>query len=324
MSISESDYRCPICKGGISDHPQFPESPLRYYEGEVFQTKTRLLRLSLAARKRSEQSLQSLMSKEKPTNKEPRPCILTNDIYDSQEGSKRPYVCLMATFDGTPIEEMPRIMGFFCIPVTPHDFLSPDRIHLHSLPEWPVSNGWIIAYAYTATRPLVGRWRAPPTREDNKGRKGRKGMVFGALAMKQLRHTCKKKHTAWKDMCSRDTVLASEYEREYRKRSGSCKSGESGAYHHKKAHQRMPSRSVLSHTLFEDKVVDFYAKPTIPAYAEVHPPRYEAPQRARKPSKSDKRSIVSAASSRISQSQKIISNIGRRFTHVRKGSKGDV
>ena len=43
-------------------------------------------------------------------------CILMNDIYDSQESSKRPYVCLMATFDGRPIEEMPRITGFFCIP----------------------------------------------------------------------------------------------------------------------------------------------------------------------------------------------------------------
>ncbi|KAI0629530.1 hypothetical protein C8Q77DRAFT_292081 [Trametes polyzona] len=335
-----SGYHCAVCEGGKSDYLRFPESSRRYFTGEVFQIKdsvwtpiehalasvASLLRLSDAARNRSEQSLQSLMDRDHATRKDPRPCIVMADIFNSREGSKRPYVCLMATFDGTPIDEMPRIMRFFCVPVTPHDLFSPD-IHLHSLPEWPTANGWIIAYPYWATRPLGGRWRAPNAGE------ARKGMAFGVLAMKELEQTCTAKHEAWKDMCRRNPVLANEYEREYRlhlrtwsrsrsrissKCSGSsCKSWDSESYHCKKTHQRMPSRSILSHTLFENEVVDFHTKPTMPTHKEVRPPR------SRKPSVGDKRSIASTASSRLKKGQQIISDIGRRFTHVRKGSMGD-
>ncbi|KZT71948.1 hypothetical protein DAEQUDRAFT_736437 [Daedalea quercina L-15889] len=61
-----------------------------------------------------------------------RPCIITSDR--SSQLSQKTSIYLMATYEDTPIEEMPEIFRHFSIAVYPNT--SEQLVHLHTAPDW--------------------------------------------------------------------------------------------------------------------------------------------------------------------------------------------
>lgn len=216
---------CRRCDFTGGDQYKFPESSKGYHSGEVFGIKDSvwtpieeiftnatpgLSRSDPSAASRSRESLRRLRRKADETFKN-RPCILMNNFTGEGKGVLRPHVCLMATFEKTPIELLPRIMAFFCIIVMPHEpYPSPETAHLHSLPEWPGIGSWVIAWVYSATRPLGKRWPLP------EGCRDRAGMAFGSIAFDKLFAACQAKKEEWKECCKKNPDFAREHENEYR------------------------------------------------------------------------------------------------------------
>ncbi|KAI0365069.1 hypothetical protein BV20DRAFT_973631 [Pilatotrama ljubarskyi] len=84
-------------------------------------------------------------------------------VEDASLGVPGYRVCLMCTFDNTPLEDLPTIFQDFCVLVYLEDMGFLDDIHLHSLPEWPAGKAaqLIIAWPYQTTRRLISRWFVP-------------------------------------------------------------------------------------------------------------------------------------------------------------------
>ncbi|OSC96775.1 hypothetical protein PYCCODRAFT_1472343 [Trametes coccinea BRFM310] len=70
-------------------------------------------------------------------------------------------VCLMVTFNGsTRLEDLPEVLRVYCIPLAPHGLLRrrPGAKHIHTFPEWPRENTWVIARKFDTYGNLAGRW----------------------------------------------------------------------------------------------------------------------------------------------------------------------
>ncbi|KAI0629522.1 hypothetical protein C8Q77DRAFT_1140728 [Trametes polyzona] len=240
-----------------------------------------------------------------------------------------PRVCVMATFEQTPLEELPLIMQFFCVCVASYLAIpAQDTLHLHSQPAWQKLGAWIIAYAFVASRPLEGRWRTP-----HDPKRDRSGVSFGTKAMAHLDAICTQKRRSFKKRCVANPGLASAWEKEYRlhvrSRASrhSCSSSKysfSAAPH---ANVFMSSgQSVLSQTIVEDEVTDFIADSKSSLFEQQERPHHTAPYNKRAGGRPS--SIASVASSIDQRSPRGIhrssfSSLKNRFIPLRQRSSGE-
>ncbi|KAH9846493.1 hypothetical protein C2E23DRAFT_575368 [Lenzites betulinus] len=203
------------CELSVVDHHMLSESSNKFHVGEVFQNRDTvrrtieeifasqcLPRLSRGQRRRAHAKSIG-----------PRPCIVIEEPHRSPDSVTvtPPQICLMATFGGTPMEDLPRVFQFFCIPVMTLCGRPLEGAHAPSLPEWTRPNAHVIAWPYLAQRPLGRRWRLP------KGYRGDGSDTdFGEIAMQTLKDMCAQKKRDWEQCCLEDPGLAAEYEREFR------------------------------------------------------------------------------------------------------------
>lgn len=215
--------RCLRC--GPDQHAG-PEEHTTFRRGEVFEIQEsvftpiehiladmRVSGLAGEALRRSKSSLHSMRTKENATHK-CRPCILMEDIRKARTGMVGCNICVMATFERTPIEDLPRIFRHFCLQVYTKRATVMEDLHLHSLPEWSLRRGktqWIIVWPFDTTRKLGGRWRALEGE--------RTGMAFGEYAVGYLEDLCEMKNREWKALCESQPGFAAEQEDEYRVRA---------------------------------------------------------------------------------------------------------
>jgi hypothetical protein len=79
--------------------------------------------------------------------------------------SNRPWICLMGTFGGDSIDELPAVLRHWLVPV--HPTLSDKPQHLHTSPEWEVrTSQWICANPYQYPRQygrICDRWQSAGT-----------------------------------------------------------------------------------------------------------------------------------------------------------------
>lgn len=215
FAMAKSCLRC-----GPDQHGD-PEDEMMFYHGEVFGIREsvftpiedilrRISGLTGEALRRSRSSFYSLRSRGSATHKR-RPCILMNRMIRKRNiGTVLPHVCLMCTFEKTPIDDLPRIFRHFCLQVFTENAKLLETTHLHSMPVWPMPGEmqWIIMWRFQTTRELLGRW---PTKA---GCGERTGMAFGKKAMSQLNALCEKKQHEWKAFCETQPGFAEEQERQ--------------------------------------------------------------------------------------------------------------
>jgi len=80
-----------------------------------------------------------------PESPKTRPCLICSD------GPTGQTVCLMATFDGMPVQTLHAIYRHFMVPIWPTErTMKPtdNEEHLHTTPAWANTPQWIIAYPY--------------------------------------------------------------------------------------------------------------------------------------------------------------------------------
>ncbi|OJT08389.1 hypothetical protein TRAPUB_728 [Trametes pubescens] len=148
--------RCLKC---VPDRYSGPQEATTFRRGEVFEIQEsvftpiehifaamRVSGLSGNALYRSQSSLHSIRTQERATHKH-RPCILMEYmIRDAKLGVSGVYICLMGTFEKTPIENLPWIFRHFCLQVYTKNAAVVEDDHVHSIPEWPLRGDmqWII------------------------------------------------------------------------------------------------------------------------------------------------------------------------------------
>lgn len=220
--------RCLACS---PDQHEGPEEETVFRRGEVFEIQESVFTpiehiladmhgvsgLAGDALHRSRSSLHSMRTKENATHK-CRPCILMNGVRRTRKGMAGCNICLMATFEKTPIEKLPRVFRHFCLQVFTETAPVLETPHLHSLPKWRRRSGmqWIIMWPFDTTRTLGGRWGARP---GHGGCGKRTGMAFGENAMGYLDELCEMKDREWKELCYSQPGFAAEQEQEYRVRT---------------------------------------------------------------------------------------------------------
>lgn len=85
-----------------------------------------------------------------------RPAIVVSNPMDNK-GKAR--VCLMATFEGTPLNELPELLQQFCMPVYPDKPPGVDEnYHFHTSPEWRGGGHvqWVILWPFYPPYRIVG------------------------------------------------------------------------------------------------------------------------------------------------------------------------
>ena len=130
----------------------------------------------------------------------PRPCVVLKS--DRKGATLISTICLMTTYDATPITQMPYIFQHFSLAVFPN--VSPSLRatdgHIHILPPWTNSNQWIIAYPFnskrTEYRKELRRWRNTHDGRDN--------FRLGRLAFAQLIERCELNLASWQQLCVAD------------------------------------------------------------------------------------------------------------------------
>ncbi|RPD71474.1 hypothetical protein L226DRAFT_176220 [Lentinus tigrinus ALCF2SS1-7] len=154
--------------------------------------------------RRCDQAAQRLKKKDHATEKI-RPCIAMSDGISSAT----PLVCLTASWEQTPLADLPRLFRHFSIPIHRNRIISDNSNHYHSSPEWDIENAYVLAWSFESTRPLVNRW---PGRET--GTPPDQPYVFGNTTLKRIVSDCKYKQKEWLAMCSEDPNFAVECARE--------------------------------------------------------------------------------------------------------------
>ncbi|KAI0327933.1 hypothetical protein GY45DRAFT_1327005 [Cubamyces sp. BRFM 1775] len=302
------------CEAGLPDDYRCAEEPTRFATGEVLAIEESVYTpiehlfsdpvsgLRGASRNYSTASLNNLRTRGRATNKTPRPCILSETVYlgdKSIKGDGNPAIWLMATFEGTPMHTLPPVYQFFCIAVYPTHPLCPvqtpptiplhdPEVHLHSLPEWPLSDTaagqcsqWIIAWLFETTRPLLGRWLTPEARRQSKGREAedssggsdaardeRTGVTFGVRAYEALEIQTEERRQLWQRLCCSDRQFALERQREFVEWRDARRKSQSSVYSasyrsnsqkegYCKAAPSRIGRSIMNETIREDQVSVF-------------------------------------------------------------------
>ncbi|OJT08391.1 hypothetical protein TRAPUB_730 [Trametes pubescens] len=257
-----------------------PEEEAIFRSGEVFGIQEsvftpieeilyRLSGLAGQALRRSRSSFHSLCKRANATHKR-RPCILMDQTYRvSDKGVKSPRVCLMCTFEKTPIDDLPQIFRHFCLQVYTELADVLETAHIHSIPIWPLHGEmqWIIMWPFQTTREMLGRW---PRRGSKAGCGQRMGMAFGKKAMSQLDMLCKKKAKEWKAFCVSQPGFAEEQEDKIRKYKKTWKPSTTGSLTASRGSLEssalsawrlgQDTQSIVSQTIHEDQVSLFDEK----------------------------------------------------------------
>ena len=162
---------------------------------------------------RCREAARSLVVKNHATAKR-RPCIVMEDVTanvaDPMSISKRREICLAASWEGTRLADLPKLFQFFSIPIHRNRGISPDSPdHYHSLPEWDIENGFLLAWRFKTTRMLINRWP-----EKELGTPPTEPYVFGQKAWSKIVSDCEAKEREWLRMCKEDPTFADRQARE--------------------------------------------------------------------------------------------------------------
>ncbi len=233
---------CAHCHGdGSSDRLSPYELETFYCAGEVFSiresvftpieemfTTRAVSSLTGDELQRSRVSLETLRTRNEDTLKA-RPGILLKEFRTPCLDRRGAIICLMATFEGTPMDDLPRVFPYFCCPVYPNDGVNSAHRHFHCLPQWDKPSTWIIAWSFRSRRSLGIRWLTPENWEKMQGkgdqgkpedvaadRAERTGMAFGPQATMELSDYCSKLRHSWMLQCRKNRLFSLEHEREYR------------------------------------------------------------------------------------------------------------
>ncbi|KAI0365058.1 hypothetical protein BV20DRAFT_780634 [Pilatotrama ljubarskyi] len=158
-----------------------------------------------------------------------RPCVLLCTI--PSDTRTTPTICIMATFCGAAYEELSEILKIFCIPVSPN-LGQEGSIPLHTTPEWPNSDQWIIAYPFDSTRYIKGFWRAGYRTPTSSGSEDVPVRRLTRRETYALRDHCERAIKQWFDLTAVDPNFAIQCAIEHRQkkyRLASCGSIMSGA-----------------------------------------------------------------------------------------------
>ncbi|PIL33727.1 hypothetical protein GSI_04352 [Ganoderma sinense ZZ0214-1] len=259
---------CAVCTTGVVR--DFKQEQTMYNVGEVYGARESvyapILNMLSAGAQVAPTALQSrvsisrsIQSRVDSINRSPRPCIL---LQAASPGDIEHDVCLMATYTGAQIADLPQAFRHFSLAVHPNPtVLSPFNDHIHSIPDWDLPTQWIIAIDFKTRRMVkgtVGRWRC-----------GREPYVFGASAIEYLRVRVRKTRAIWQSKCALDPTFASfqlqeviNHEAEHKRKGsrpnsrnsmGSAHSGRSGSRPYPDPLNR-PSMNVPT-TIPEDELV---------------------------------------------------------------------
>ncbi len=148
----------------------------------------------------SNESFRSMFTQTTATrNDDGRPCILMEYYKEAPRRKVMRKVCLVTTYWGRPISELPKIFREFSIPVFPNYAITPDcDCHVHSLPKWSREDAWIIAWVFRTNRPLIHRMRAKREMSEH-----RENLVFGRTAMAYLKRDADNKRSEWVEKCKK-------------------------------------------------------------------------------------------------------------------------
>lgn len=145
-----------------------------------------------------------------------RPCVLMGR-------PTRQAVCVMTTYDGKPLADLPPVFAYFSIAVASMDAQSAapalpvdigGRVHLghgthtHTMPPWPRGPQWIIGIVLQLDAPIVegaDRWHC--TRET-----GEQEYAFGEHAMGILIAHCRTREVSWQEDVVTNRDAYAEYE----------------------------------------------------------------------------------------------------------------
>ncbi|EIW54188.1 uncharacterized protein TRAVEDRAFT_74413 [Trametes versicolor FP-101664 SS1] len=274
-----------------------PKEATKYYRGEVFEIQESVFtpieeifakdsRLTGDALRRSRRSLRSIRTKEHATHKR-RPGILMEYVVENAEiGVSNVWICIMATFEGTPIEDLPWIFRHFCMQVYTKNAAVVEDVHFHSLPDWYVRKAttqWIIMWPFKTTRGLGARWKET----GGASWEQRATMVFGENNVDNLDKSCDERYLEWKKLCALRPGFAAEKEQEYRdyrktwrestagSRTASLGSQESTAV--SKQPLGYDAQSIISQIIYEDQVSVFNEK----AQYAIYEPETRGPESVR-------------------------------------------
>ncbi|KAI0774889.1 hypothetical protein BD413DRAFT_537397 [Trametes elegans] len=236
-------HDCALCQGkGPAPTVPCTGKSLTYQAGQVFRIRESIFtpveeifsnrgvsNLTGDQPRRSRMSLDSLGTRHRATQNI-RPCILMKDVLRPPRVVTNASICLMATYEGQPIEDLRRVMQYLSIPVFPIDphALDVDGMHLHSHTEWTRAPCWIMAWLYSTKRPLGTRWLTPQARQCATAGQGQlwtesgivepacDGMTFNEDAYFELKTQWQARPDQWITSCKKSAFFASGHEKEYR------------------------------------------------------------------------------------------------------------
>ncbi|KAL1945507.1 hypothetical protein VTO73DRAFT_2358 [Trametes versicolor] len=269
---------CQLCHaGGPTDIRFGDESGDTYHPGEVFCV---LSQLGGDVFRRSRASLDSLRTRRQATKKI-RPGVLLKKIDGPLLNLRHAQICLVATFESTPMGELPGVFQYFCLPIFPNGAVNCGKFHLHCIPDWTEPKSWIFAWVFETTRPLESRWL---TEEEwaKKCRGGREdpffpelgdiasgtptGMAFGVDAVAELKKRCRALRQSWMQRCHRDRQFAIRHEKEYRE--------------FKEAQNAQPSSFVAHPSISPSRVLPSRRSGVITTIVEDQPNSFPAAKRS--------------------------------------------
>ncbi|KAI9067483.1 hypothetical protein FKP32DRAFT_265975 [Trametes sanguinea] len=141
-----------------------------------------------------------------------RPCIIMRRAaMSSPHGCT---VCLMATFSGsTRLEDLPEVLRVYCIPLSPHGLLRrrPGAKHIHTSPEWPKENTWVIARKFDTYGNLVGRWENRASDDPTAS-----SYTLDRESQAVLAQSEKERRIQWELSCAEDQTLRKRCDDEYK------------------------------------------------------------------------------------------------------------
>ena len=137
-----------------------------------------------------------------------RPCVVMEDVTanvtnpgDIVRGRK---ICLAASWEKTPIQDLPWLFQFFSVPIHRNYHISMDQPdHYHSIPEWDIEDAFLLVWRFETTRLLINRWP-----EKEAGASPDESYVFGQRAWNKIVADCEAKWREWERMCKEDPTFA--------------------------------------------------------------------------------------------------------------------
>lgn len=128
-----------------------------------------------------------------------RPGIVVDKDWRNRPLGREPWpekvmVCLLTSYGGIHTSKfLPAILKeFFAVPVSRHCETITSDFHLHTYPEWQKENAWLIAYPFTSTGEVLGRWEW----RNSRGRSEEDGS-FKVAAPRDLEAICDARLNKW-------------------------------------------------------------------------------------------------------------------------------